>query len=129
MKRLCTLSSSLSLRTSHRTLPLVIRATSHALHVSSPNNAVPLPTTATGPPPAAPVSANDEKIIRRQRQAELLRHVRDSQVKPASGLKKRFWKDVSVKTDSGTFSIRQTIASRCALNFLFLSRRNPYNIP
>lgn len=101
------LSSSLFC-TSHRTLPPLTLSGSHSLHLSSRQNAVALPITATGPPPSAPVSAISEQIVRRQRRAELLRHgqsLRADQTQPVDRLKKRFWKDVNVKTDSGMSSL------------------------
>lgn len=100
------LSSSLFC-TSHRTLPCLTLSGSHSLHVSSRQNAVALPITATGPPPAAPVSATSEQIVRRQRRAKLLQHgqsLRADQTHSEDRLKKRFWKDVNVKTDSGKFT-------------------------
>lgn len=101
------LSSSLFC-TSHRTLPPLTLSGSHSLHLSSRQNAVALPITATGPPPSTPVSAISEQIVRRQRRAELLRHgqsLRADQTMSEDRLKKRFWKDVNVKTDSGMFSL------------------------
>lgn len=90
----------------HRTLSLLNQSGSRSLHISSSLNAVALPHTATGPPPSAPVSATSEQIVRRQRRAELLKHgqnLRAGQSNPEDTLKKRFWKDVNVKTDSGMF--------------------------
>ena len=104
------LSSSLFCA-SHRTLPCLTLSGSHCLHVSSRPKAVALPITATGPPPAAPISATSELIVRRQRRAELLKHgksLRADQSSPENRLKKRFWKDVNVKTDSGMFSLSKT---------------------
>ncbi|MCJ1344746.1 ATP synthase complex assembly protein atp12, partial [Peltigera leucophlebia] len=102
------LSSSLFC-TSRRTLPLLTLSGSRSLHISSPQNAVALPITATGPPPSAPVSATSDQIARRRRRAELLKHgrnLRADQTQPEDRLKKRFWKDVNVKTDSeGTHTI------------------------
>lgn len=99
------LSSSLFC-TSRQTLPLLTLSGSRSLHISSPQNAVALPITATGPPPSAPVSATSDQIARRRRRAELLKHgrnLRADQTQPEDRLKKRFWKDVNVKTDSGMF--------------------------
>ena len=77
------------------------------LHTSIPRVAIPLPITATGPPPAPPqpaASQYGERVDRRRRQAELLERAQDmrvSQMKPGTAIKKRFWKDVSVQSDDG----------------------------
>ena len=66
-----------------------------------------LPNTTAGPPPSPPVPAAShygERVDRRQRHAELLKRgqeMRASQAKPGNAMKKRFWKDVSVKTAPG----------------------------
>lgn len=74
----------------------------------SPSTAAnPLPFASVGPPPSAPLPATSqygERVDRRRRQAELLKRGQDlraSQMKPGSALKKRFWKDVSVKSTPG----------------------------
>lgn len=53
-----------------------------------------------GPPPAAPATDPDryERAQRRKRQAEMLRDVKEGKGK---GLKKRFWKDVTVREVDG----------------------------
>lgn len=108
MKRLSTPSSSHLFCTAHRILPLLTTSSRfQSFHVSSVNHAIPLPTTATGPPPSPPISAKDVQINRRQRQGELLKHsqaLRAGQKNADGKLKRRFWKDVSVQTDSGTVS-------------------------
>ena len=70
------------------------------------------PITAAGPPPEAPrpaASQYGERIDRRRRQAEMLKQgqeMRASQQSKKSGpLKKRFWKDVSVKETPGGLQI------------------------
>jgi len=75
------------------------------IHTTHPAPATPLPFAAVGPPPPAPplpaASQHGERVERRRRQAELLKRGQDlraSQMKPGSALKKRFWKDVSVRT-------------------------------
>ncbi|KAL8858171.1 MAG: hypothetical protein Q9178_005348 [Gyalolechia marmorata] len=76
------------------------------LHASSSSLATPLPVTQAGPPPTAPlpaVSQYGERVNRRRRQAELLKkgqEMRMQQMKPGSAMKKRFWKDVGVQTNS-----------------------------
>jgi len=74
-------------------------------HTGLARAATPLPLpTAVGPPPAAPLPAASqygERVDRRRRQAELLKRGQDlraSHMKPGTALKKRFWKDVHVKT-------------------------------
>ncbi|MCJ1443974.1 MAG: ATP synthase complex assembly protein atp12 [Stictis urceolatum] len=74
------------------------------LHSSAARHANPLPVTATGPPPEPPqpaVTQYGERVDRKRRQAELVKEgqrIRAAQSdKPSNALKKRFWKDVSVK--------------------------------
>ena len=80
-----------------------------SFHTSSCKNANILPVTATGPPPPAPIpsaSQYGEQANRRRRQAELLKRgqeARASLTKPGTAMKKRFWKDVLVKTEAGGF--------------------------
>lgn len=103
-------SSSLFSKAYRTVPPLSLRSRIQSLHISAPNNAIPLPITATGPPPAAPVPVNSQQKIRRKLQAALTEHRQNlkndrtplsTPAKPADKLKKRFWKDVSVRTDSG----------------------------
>jgi len=108
MKRITSLALPSLYCACHRSAPLSPRsALSQCLHTTASRNATPLPITATGPPPAAPVPAASqygERVDRRRRQAELLRRGQDmraSQMKPGTAMKKRFWKDVSVQTDNG----------------------------
>lgn len=108
MKRIVTFASPPLSSPLHRALPYCPhRALVQCLHTSTPNAATPLPITATGPPPAAPVPAASqygERVDRRRRQAELLKRGQDmraSAMKPGTAIKKRFWKDVHVKTDEG----------------------------
>ena len=110
MKRISPLATSSLFCTSHRTVPFVTpNALFQCLHTTAPISATPLPTTAPGPPPPAPVPAASqygERVDRRRRQAELLKRGQDlraSHMKPGTAMKKRFWKDVSVQTDNGTF--------------------------
>ena len=110
MKRLVKHPSSSPLFcTSNRTIPLLTPLSlTQCLHNTTPNPATPLPITAAGPPPSAPlpaVSQYGQRVDRRRRQAELLKKGQDlraSHMKPGSAMKKRFWKDVSVKTIPGT---------------------------
>ena len=103
MKRIQTLSSSPLLCTSQKIPPSL-----QCLHTTPRRKAVALPNTAAGPPPSAPLPAASEygeRVNRRRRQAELLKRGQDlrvSHMKPGSALKKRFWKDVHVKTTDGT---------------------------
>lgn len=78
-----------------------------SLHTTPSKPAIPLPTTTAGPPPQPPLPAssqNGQRVERRRLQAELLRRGQDlraSQMKPGSAMKKRFWKDVSVREAPG----------------------------
>ena len=82
-------------------------------HGSARLLAIPLPITATGPPPAPPTpspSQYGERIDRRRRQAELLKQAsaaRNSAQSPQSSpaLRKRFWKDVSIKSTADAHTI------------------------
>lgn len=69
-----------------------------------------MPVYGTGPPPEPPQPsaeyAADERIARRKRQAEMLRLAGDIRKQGAgsgksTGLKKRFWKDVTVREVDG----------------------------
>ena len=108
MKRVLVSQSSRSKIKSQQLLPIVGAPLSpRCLHASPFRAANPLPNTAAGPPPSAPVPAASqygERVDRRRRQAELLRRGQDlraSQMKPGSAMKKRFWKDVNVRQDPG----------------------------
>lgn len=110
LKPVFNFSSSSLFSNAHRTVPsLRLRSKAQGLHISSPHHAVSLPITATGPPPPVPVPANSERKDRKvqaaltQRNRNLLNDVTKliTQEKSKDGLKKRFWKDVSVRTDSG----------------------------
>ncbi|MCJ1247163.1 ATP synthase complex assembly protein atp12 [Trapelia coarctata] len=100
------LVSSLSSTTNSNRLVLVFAPHTRCIHTSPSKPATPLPFAAAGPPPSAPLPAASqygERVDRRRRQAELLKRGQDlraSQMKPGSAMKKRFWKDVSVKTTS-----------------------------
>ncbi|KAF2715581.1 ATP12-domain-containing protein, partial [Pleomassaria siparia CBS 279.74] len=74
------------------------------LHTSSIRHAVPLPSPLIpGPPPDAPTPQSEaiDRVNRKRKQAELLRQAREVRsspsTKPNSILRKRFWKDVTVK--------------------------------
>lgn len=109
MKRVLVVpQSSASLIRSQQLVPIVAAPLSYrCLHASPFRAANPLPNTAAGPPPSAPVPAASqygERVDRRRRQAELLKRGQDlraGQMKPGSAMKKRFWKDVNVKQDPG----------------------------
>ena len=94
-------------RPHNRLPPLRALPFCRCLHRSSPYAAIPLPSTAAGPPPSAPIPAASqygERVDRRRRQAEMLKkgqELRSNQEKPGNAMKKRFWKDVFVKTDLG----------------------------
>lgn len=108
-KRVVFLEATASSLRSHRPL-LSALANSEIhrwLHTSLSYAANPLPETAAGPPPSAPIPAAShyyQRVDRRRRQAELLKKgqdLRTSHMKPGSAMKKRFWKDVHVKPDAG----------------------------
>ncbi|KAI9814236.1 MAG: ATP synthase complex assembly protein atp12 [Pycnora praestabilis] len=96
-------SSLLSFSTSCRASPRSHRPIYQCLHTTAPKPATPLPVTAHGPPPSPPVPAathSEDRVARRRKQAALLKRGQDlraSQMKPGTAMKKRFWKDVSVK--------------------------------
>jgi ATP synthase F1 complex assembly factor 2 len=111
--RASTAASSLSARRTTRLAYTSYQSASYAqsrnIHNSTPNSATPLHhPTVPGPPPGPPQQPNtetQERLARKRQQAEsFLEGVnsRPSAGKPTSLLKKRFWKDVSVKeTPSG----------------------------
>ena len=107
MKSATSVLASVTTRPSRYSLPLYASPLYSCLHTSSRCAANPLPDTAAGPPPSAPIPAASqygERVDRRRRQAELLKRGQDlraSHMKPGSAMKKRFWKDVTVKSDSG----------------------------
>lgn len=111
LKPVLNLSSSSLFCKAHRTVPsLPLRLKFQTFHTSFPNDATVLPITIIGPPPAPPVPAIREQKTRRKLQAALTEHRQNlkndrtqptTPAKPGDKLKKRFWKDVSVKTDSG----------------------------
>ncbi|KAK4659870.1 ATP synthase mitochondrial F1 complex assembly factor 2 [Podospora pseudocomata] len=89
------------------------------IHNNPPKPAKVVPVYGTGPPPEPPTPAAEyaveERLARRKRQAEMLRQARDirknngNNSKPADPnapvLKRRFWKDVSIKEVVGTYQI------------------------
>lgn len=97
----------------YRTVPsLSLRSKIQSLHISALNNAITLPFTATGlpPPPPVPMNSHSQQKTRRKLQVALTEHRQNlkndrtplsTPAKPADKLKKRFWEDVSVRTDSG----------------------------
>jgi ATP synthase mitochondrial F1 complex assembly factor 2 len=87
------------------------------IHSSIVNSANPVPhPTAPGPPPPAPspfVPEPEDRVPRKKRASEFLSEARSSQTsskKLTSQLKKRFWKEVSVKETPGR-SIPLTVAN------------------
>ncbi|KAI4196108.1 MAG: hypothetical protein LQ350_006771 [Teloschistes chrysophthalmus] len=111
-----------------RQLPRVrlsTRPTRRLLHPSPSSAANPLPVTQPGPPPTAPLPAAShygERVDRRRRQAELIRkgqEIRTNQSKPANTLKKRFWKDVSIRTSPGMIPNLQIVTQARDLDHYF----------
>ncbi|KAH0035998.1 hypothetical protein KCU78_g1974, partial [Aureobasidium melanogenum] len=87
-----------------RTVATRFRPACRCLHNSPSRTATPLPhPIAAGPPPQppqAPATETEDRVARKRQQAALL--ARQSQMKvdptkPASALRKRFWKESSVK--------------------------------
>lgn len=83
------------------------------LHTSPPNPATVASITASGPPPKAPVPSAehvDSRVARRRKQAELLKRGQDLRALAdgkggGTAKTKRFWKDVHVKHEEGTFAL------------------------
>lgn len=81
------------------------------LHTSAQWRATPLPhPSVPGPPPGTPtpqVTDALERVARKKRQAEMMKEAKDLKAtsapsnKPKALLKKRFWKDVTVKETEG----------------------------
>lgn len=93
---------------SRRTVAARFHPACRCLHNSSSRTATPLPhPIAAGPPPQppqAPATETEDRVARKRQQAALL--AKQSQIKvdpskPASALRKRFWKESSVKETPG----------------------------
>ncbi|GAB1311785.1 ATP synthase mitochondrial F1 complex assembly factor 2 [Madurella fahalii] len=105
----------LSLRSSSTTIAPSLRSTTRrAIHSNPAQPAKVVPVYGTGPPPEPPQPsaeyAADERIARRKRQAEMLRLAGDIRKQTggsgkSTGLKKRFWKDVTVREVNGALEI------------------------
>ncbi|GAB7351721.1 hypothetical protein MBLNU459_g2309t1 [Dothideomycetes sp. NU459] len=81
-----------------------LRPAYRCLHSSTSKSATPLPhPTVPGPPPQPPTAAAttpEERVARKKKQAEMLQRGKELRVnpaKPTSALRKRFWKEASVK--------------------------------
>lgn len=67
------------------------------------------PVVGTGPPPQPPIPSTEnahERVARRRKQAEMLKNAKEirsagSAKSNAGGMKKRFWKDVSIQEVDG----------------------------
>lgn len=108
-------TSSLSVRSQCRACnpsrSVFPRQTRH-LHSTPTASATPVAhPTVPGPPPEAPQAAPSDpqdRVARRRQIAETLRENQQAQSypsKPASTLRKRFWKDVSVQERDGAYEI------------------------
>ncbi|KAK4673684.1 ATP synthase mitochondrial F1 complex assembly factor 2 [Podospora pseudopauciseta] len=89
------------------------------IHNNPPKPAKVVPVYGTGPPPEPPTPAAEyaveERLARRKRQAEMLRQAKDIRKKNGNNskpadlnapvLKRRFWKDVSIKEVIGAYQI------------------------
>ncbi|KAF4973183.1 hypothetical protein FZEAL_9400 [Fusarium zealandicum] len=78
--------------------------------VAKPANVAPI--VGTGPPPEPPIPATvnaHQRVARRKRQAEMLKNARELRnanvTKGGGGLKKRFWKDVTVQEVDGALQV------------------------
>lgn len=115
-------ASSLSARRQLRQLPRSSICQRCLLHTTAAKGATPVAhPTVPGPPPSAPqaaVSHSQNRVARKQQQAESLRHgqnIKPDPAKPTSALQKRFWKNVSVKeTDEGLQVLLDTRPVRTA---------------
>ncbi|KAM0188818.1 hypothetical protein ACHAPA_000410 [Fusarium lateritium] len=104
MKSVTRLSMRLAPRLVQR--PALVRPI-HSTVVKAANVA---PVVGTGPPPEPPIQHTDAhaRVARRRRQAEMLKNakeLRSANVRNGGGLKKRFWKDVTVKEVDGALQI------------------------
>lgn len=120
--RMVKATSSLSVRRQccqRSTPPLFLL---RCLHTTPSRGATPLPhPTVPGPPPQAPqaaVSFPQDRIAKKRHQAELLKQGQEARAdaaKPTSALRKRFWRNVSVKdTESGLQILLDTRPVRTA---------------
>ncbi|KAG5664360.1 hypothetical protein KAF25_008094 [Fusarium avenaceum] len=98
----------LSLRLAPRIVqrPALVRPI-HSTVVKAANVA---PVVGTGPPPEPPIQHADvhQRVARRKRQAEMLKNakeLRSSYAGKGGGLKKRFWKNVTVKEVDGALQV------------------------
>ncbi|KAL2180938.1 uncharacterized protein P884DRAFT_296653 [Thermothelomyces heterothallicus CBS 202.75] len=122
-----------AVRSSRRRITATTCAAARAIHSHPPQPAKVVPVYGTGPPPEPPQPSPElaaeeqaerqERLARRKRQAELLRHAGDVKVsrqnlnqdqdQPGAGttttkprtLKRRFWKDVHVREVNGALEI------------------------
>lgn len=97
-------ASSLSARRTN--VPRTAFSAYRCLHNSSSSRATPLPhPTVPGPPPQPPQASEQERLARKKKNADLLQKgqaMKTDPAKPASALRKRFWKEVSVKETPGS---------------------------
>ncbi|KAK5656210.1 hypothetical protein OQA88_4971 [Cercophora sp. LCS_1] len=104
--------------TTTHALSLTCRVRSRALHRPASQPAKVVPVYGTGPPPEPPTPAPEysdatARIARRRRQAKLLKQAKEVRTAAAAkassteptGLKRRFWKDVSVEEVDGALQI------------------------
>lgn len=116
-------TATMSSLTRLRLLPLrpaAARVCSRAIHTSPPHPAKVEPIYGTGPPPDPPVPTEitpaSLRLARRKKQAQMLLHAKDIRAAAASaktpgsntapsGLRKRFWKNVTVQPVDGALEI------------------------
>lgn len=99
-------------------------ATLRHFHVSSLRAAIAHPVTAHGPPPKAPAPAPEfREYVSRPKETKST-HTNEAPshaVKPSSGLKKRFWRDVHVHGKPGMSGVE--VALRVTKPLLPIGRR------
>jgi hypothetical protein len=105
--------------------PAAQRPLYQCLHTSATRRATPSPfPSVVGPPPSTPTphpSAASERVARKKRQAALLSQAQDIRSssapsqKPKAMLKKRFWKDVTVRETEGGCLLYHARTHACIL--------------
>ncbi|KIW04814.1 uncharacterized protein PV09_03999 [Verruconis gallopava] len=106
------------------------------VHTSSSRSATSVPHTeihsAPPPPPEPTPSASEERLRRRRQQAELLQQAHNAKAnpaKPATALRKRFWRHVSVRpTDQGLQVHLDTRAVRTANKEVLVIPKNKHQL-
>ena len=99
-------------RLAQRTGALRTPSLARGLRTLAPLSANVASSRSAGPPPAPAAEPEGyERARMRKRQAEMLSEVQEGRGK-GTGLKKRFWADVTVREVDGSFSPFHTLLSR-----------------